>query len=149
MVGMKATSREAPIIVGIDGSSPASGALEWAVDEARLRNRKLRIIHVFPAMVSMVGTTAHEHFTDEETDARRAFEQALQAGPSLEGLDVERVLIPGSPAEQLVAASRQASLLVVGSRGLGSFRGMLVGSVSMHCVHQAHCPVVVVRSGEG
>jgi nucleotide-binding universal stress UspA family protein len=145
MVGMDISSREAPIIAGTDGSSPASGAVEWAVEEARLRNRKLRIIHVFPALVSMVGTTAHDHFADAEAEARREFEAALEKGPPLDGLDAERVLIPGNPAEQLVAASRQASLLVVGSRGIGSFRGMLLGSVSMHCVHHAHCPVVVVR----
>lgn len=100
---------------------------------------------MFPALVSMVGTTAHDHFRDVEAEARHGFEAALDKGPSLDGLEVERVLIPGSPAEQLVAASDEASLLVVGSRGIGSFRGMLLGSVSMHCVQQAHCPVVVVR----
>ena len=149
---MNISSREAPILVGIDGSASASDALEWAVEEARLRNQKLRIVHVFSALVSMVGTeagtTVQEHFAVAENDARRTFDAALEKAPSLEGLDVERVLIPGSPAEQLVGASQDASLLVVGSRGLGNIRGMLLGSVSMRCVQQAHCSVVVVRTGD-
>ena len=72
-------------------------------------------------------------------------EQAIASAPPMDDLDVERTLAPGNPSEKLVEESHGASLLVLCSRGLGSFRGMLLGSVSWHCVHQAHCPVVVVR----
>jgi len=142
---MSTTSLKEPIVVGIDGSDHAATALNWAVDEARLRRRPLRIVHAFPAMVSIVGTQAHEHYPKVETEARASFEKALADAPPMDGLDVERDLVAGNPAEQLVAASEGANLLVVGSRGLGTFRGMLLGSVSMHCVTQSHCPVVVVR----
>ncbi len=63
----------------------------------------------------------------------------------MDDLDVERILVGGNPAEVLVDASRGANLLVLGSHGRGRFRGMLLGSVSIHCVQQAHCAVVVVR----
>jgi nucleotide-binding universal stress UspA family protein len=66
----------------------------------------------------------------------------------MDDLDVERSLVPGNPSEVLVDESRGASLLVVGARGRGGFRGMLLGSVSIHCVQQAHCPVVVVREAD-
>jgi nucleotide-binding universal stress UspA family protein len=145
---MSMTVGKEPVVVGIDGSPHSDVALSWAIDEARLRERPLRIVHAFPAMVSLVGTTAHEYYPQVEQEARTAFEKALASAPAVDGLDVERDLVRGSPAEQLVAASREANLLVVGSRGLGSFRGMLLGSVSMHCVNQAHCPVVVVRNDD-
>ena len=57
-------------------------------------------------------------------------------------------IVYGHPAVVLVDASRTADLLVVGNRGHGAFTGMLTGSVSMHCVNNANCPVVVVRGAE-
>ena len=143
---MSMTPGKEQIVVGIDGSPHSHAALSWAVDEARLRGRSLRIVYVFPAMISIVGTAAHDYYPRVEKEARETFEKALSSAPSFDGLDVERDIIPGNPAEQLVAASHGANLLVVGSRGLGTFRGMLLGSVSMHCAQQAHCPVVVVRT---
>ena len=73
------------------------------------------------------------------------FEKALADAPSMDDLDVERALVPGNPAEILVEESHGANLLVVGSHGREAFRGMLMGSVSIHCVNQGHCPVLVVR----
>jgi nucleotide-binding universal stress UspA family protein len=60
----------------------------------------------------------------------------------------QEVIAGARPAEILIARSRDAALLVVGSRGLGGFRGLLLGSVSEQCVHHAACPVVVVRTPE-
>ena len=62
---------------------------------------------------------------------------------------VERSTGYGHPAQVLIEASKEADLLVVGHRGHGAFTGMLVGSVSIHCVTGAFCPVVVVRRGDG
>lgn len=105
-------------------------------------------MHVFPTMISIVGTQAHEYYPQVEKEAKATFEHALASGPVMDDLDVERTLVPGNPSEQLVNASRGATMLVVGAHGRGRFVGMLLGSVSMHCVSQAHCPVVVVRGSE-
>ena len=64
------------------------------------------------------------------------------------GLEVDCRMEVGSAAHALIEASRQADLVVVGSRGHGGFVGMLLGSVSNACTHHAHCPVVVVRPEE-
>ena len=105
------------IVVGVDGSPLAMTALEFAVEEARLRDAMLR-----------------------------EFLQGLVAkAPSTEGIVVEWLATPGNPSEVLIEASREATLLVIGSRGVGGFMGLLMGSVSTQCVHYSHCPVLVVR----
>jgi len=142
---MSTNSGQERIVVGIDGSPEATAALSWAVNEARLRGVGLRIIHVFPALISLVGTTAHEYWPQVVKEQEAMFDQVMAAAPTMDDLDVERSLVHGNPSEVLVDASRGANLLVIGYRGRGGFRGMLLGSVSIHCVQQAHCPVVVVR----
>lgn len=142
---MTTTSQPGKIVVGVDGSPQAAKALAWALEEAGLRGLRLQVMYAFPALVSYAGTTAHEYYPQVEREAAEVFERALADLPEHPGVPVERTLVPGNPAGQLVEASRDADLLVVGSRGLGGFRGMMLGSVSIHCVHHAHCPVVVVR----
>ena len=133
------------IVVGVDGSPESAAALSWAIDEARLRQAKLNIVHAFPALVSFFGTTAHEYYPQVEKDAHERFDAILAAAPSMDGLEATHTVVPGNPAEVLVGESEGATMLVVGSRGYGSFRGMLLGSVSMHAAQLAHCPVLVVR----
>jgi nucleotide-binding universal stress UspA family protein len=133
------------IVVGVDGSPEAAAALAWAIDEARLRQARLNIVHAFPALVSFFGTTAHEYYPQVEKEAHERFDAILAAAPSMDGLEVAHTIVPGNPAEVLVGESKGATMLVVGSRGHGSFRGMLLGSVSIHSAQLAHCPVLVVR----
>jgi nucleotide-binding universal stress UspA family protein len=136
------------IVVGVDGSPESIRALTWALDEARLRGLGVRILYAFPALTSFFGSTAHEYYPQVEKEAAAMFDKTLAAAPAMDDLDVERSVEPGNPSEVLVKASLGASLLVVGSRGRGTFHGMTLGSVSTHCVHQAHCPVVVVRHSD-
>lgn len=145
---MSGNSDNRVIVVGIDGSPQSAAALSWAIEEARLRGLGLQIVHAFPALVSILGTRAHEYYPEVQQEAEKAFEDLLAKVPSTDGIEVERRLEAGNPSELLVEASRGASLLVVGSHGRGNFHGMLMGSVSLHCVHQAHCPVVVVRPSD-
>ena len=142
---MSTDSDKGRIVVGIDGSPNAQAALSWAIDEARLRGLGLRIIYAFPALVTYWGTTSSEYYPKEEAEARKMFEEALAKAPPTDDLDIERTLVPGNPAQVLIEASHGASLVVVGAHGRGGFMGMLLGSVSMHVVTQAHSPVVVVR----
>jgi nucleotide-binding universal stress UspA family protein len=135
----------AVIVVGVDGSTESAAALSWAVDEARLRGATLKIVHAFPALMSFFGTTAHEYYPQVEKEAHERFDAILAAAPPMDGLEVAHTVVPGNPAEVLVGESRGATMLVVGSRGHGSFRGMLLGSVSIHTAQLAHCPVLVVR----
>jgi len=134
------------IVVGVDGSPQAATALEFAIEEARLRSARLHVSYSYPAMASpLTGSTGEDYYARVEGEARELLERIAAAAPSTEGLDVEWSGVPGNPAEVLVDASRGATLLVVGSRGLGGFRGLIMGSVSSQCVHHSHCPVLVVR----
>lgn len=142
---MSMASGHGKIVVGVDGSGHSGKALAWAVDEGRLRGLRLQVIYAFPVLVSLAGSTAHEYYPQVEQEAQHVLDQTLASLPGHDGVGLERTLVPGSPAKVLIEASRGASLLVLGSRGLGEFSGMLLGSVSNHCVHHAFCPVVVVR----
>jgi nucleotide-binding universal stress UspA family protein len=134
------------IVVGVDGSPQATAALEFAVGEARLRRAGLHVTYAYPAMGSpLTGSTAEDYYAQVEREARELLERMAAAGPATDDLEVEWLGVPGNPAEVLITASRGATLLVVGSRGLGGFMGLVLGSVSSQCVQHAHCPVLVVR----
>jgi nucleotide-binding universal stress UspA family protein len=131
------------IVVGVDGSKHSIAALQWAVDEGRLRGWSVRVLAMweFPNVFNPVTllTITAEPFIEE---TRHALDRALEAVHT-EGVDVTTDVIEGSAAEHLVSASRQADLVVVGSRGRGGFTGLLLGSVSQHLVSYAKCPVLV------
>jgi len=136
------------IVVGIDGSAGAQAALRFAGDEASLRQTELRVVSAWhvPTGVYMPPT-----YMDLDLDAFRQTASEVAERQVVDELGAERAaavgvaIHEGSPAEVLIAESRQAELLVVGSRGHGGFAGLLLGSVSQHCAAHAHCPVVVVR----
>lgn len=143
---MSGTSASPLVVVGVDGSPQAAAALEVAIDEARLRHARLHVTYAYPSMgAPLTGSTARDYYSETEHDAGLVLQKAAESAPATAGLDVEWLGVPGNPAEVLIEASKGASLLVVGSRGLGGFMGLLMGSVSSQCVHHAHCPVLVVR----
>lgn len=127
-----------PVVVGVDGSGTSLRALGFAVERAAQRDVPLRLLRVWePSGSAPEETGAAERAAAEESVApwRRAFPD----------VPVEIQATPGNPAALLVEASRAAQLVVVGSRGRGGLRGMLLGSVSQQLIHHAHCPVAVVR----
>lgn len=135
-----------PVVVGVDGSPVAANALEYAIEEARLRGTGLHVTYAYTVMGSPVtGSTAKDYYQQVEAEAEAFLKKAMHDAPSTEGVDVQWLGVPGNPSEVLIEASKNATLLVVGSRGLGGFRGLLMGSVSSQCVHYSHCPVLVVR----
>ena len=132
------------IVAGIDHSVEAQRALRFALAEARLRGARLRVVHAldpfssYPSLAVAVGPARQAAGELLERVADEAEEDA-------DDLVIERRVVDGSPGSVLVAESRGADLLVVGSRGHGGFVGLLLGSVSQQCAHHAECPVVIVR----
>jgi nucleotide-binding universal stress UspA family protein len=96
--------------------------------------------------MGVTGSTGKDYYDKVESDARELLQGLVKAAPSTEGVDVEWLAVPGNPSEVLIKASEDAVLLVVGSRGVGGFKGLIMGSVSTQCVHYSHCPVLVVRA---
>lgn len=134
------------IVVGIDGSDASKLALRWAVDEARLRKAAVRAVHVWQYPASAAWAGMFVDFYDELARASVDFlEQAMAETVQDTDVQIERRVVCGLPAASLVDASADADMLVVGSRGLGGFKGLLLGSVSHQCIHHATCPVVVVH----
>jgi nucleotide-binding universal stress UspA family protein len=140
------------ITVGIDGSAHSSRALEWAMKEAAIRHAPVTVLTVHSVAAS--GWTGNPIVLPEDTAdqeaARKAAEELTTAITGQLGdaqpVSVTVRAITGFPAQELIEASRDADLLVVGSRGAGGFATLRVGSVSGQVVHHAHCPVVVVPS---
>jgi nucleotide-binding universal stress UspA family protein len=143
-------TRQGRIVVGVDGSEPSFGALHWAVAEAVRRDACLDVVNAygFHQYVSPFGRTIQID-RDQLEDSSKALLTEMVEG-AIGGFGsrppaVELVPTPMSTVLALLDTSKGADLLVVGSHGHGGFRGMMTGSVSLQCVHHAHCPVVVVR----
>ena len=138
------------IVVGMDGSGCSVAALRWALEEARLRGARIRAVYAWGTpFVSTYHEAAHYIDTDfaaVRAAATRVLEAAVaDAVGGRAGVEVEQIVVEGPAAGALIDASRDAALLVVGSRGIGGFTGLLLGSVSHQCAQHAACPVVIVR----
>ena len=139
------------IVVGIDGSPCSQDALRWALDEARRRDCRVEAVHVwhYPTLTYMPGIAPTPVFAeaDMEAEARAVLDEAVDkvlAGTTID-VPVDRTVASGGAVAGLVARSHGAELLVVGHRGHGGFRGLLLGSVAHQCASHAACPVVIVR----
>jgi nucleotide-binding universal stress UspA family protein len=135
------------VVVGVDGSAASREALVHAVAEAQRRNAEVRVIAAFTPRTYWSG--AYEAAVPpverlEEAIRSRADQMVAEVGAAVT-VAVEPV--EEAAGEALVRAAEGAQLLVVGNRGRGAIRGMLLGSVALHCVVHAPCPVMVVRSG--
>jgi nucleotide-binding universal stress UspA family protein len=134
------------LVVGVDGSTGADRALAWAIREARSWDARLTIVHCYPTL-----PTGGPRLAEEEDNARRAVEKLVAAhATELDGVRWHtqvRWAPSGSWAYKLVDAAEDADLLVVGSRGLGGFWQLLLGSVSHHVSIHAPSSVAVVRGG--
>lgn len=136
---------DSTIVVGVDTSASSKDALRWAAHQAELTGARLRVVMSWE-IPSMAFWAPLPEGLDLEKDAREALEQTVREvlGPD-PAVDLSLVLAEGHPAPVLLEQAADADLLVLGSRGHGEFAGMLIGSVSEHCVAHAPCPVVVVR----
>ena len=139
------------IFVGVDGSHHSGTALDWALREAGIRHEPLTVITVQVVPTSgWGGSVQYPEDQASRADAQKAVQETVDkaaaqlgdAAPS--SITVQATL--GQPAEQLIEATKDADLLVVGSRGTGGFTRLLLGSVSTQVSEHAHCPVVIVPS---
>jgi nucleotide-binding universal stress UspA family protein len=141
----------ATIVVGVDGSEGAVQALEFALEEARIRHADVKAVaawHVAGAAYDTGWVPVSVDPSDYEKIARAGLEKSLQEASVAEsGVTVTQILREGQAADVLVAEAHGADLLVVGSRGLGGFKGLLLGSVGQQCAHHATCPVAIVPNG--
>ena len=161
----------AVVVVGVDGSPQSLEACRLAADEARCRSARLRAVYVYEpvrvreveaaAAVAAAGmwtgsgkdiiADAYRHEGEERAEASQHAVSRLRTilaplADDLAGVTVEHIAIDDRhPSAGLLRAAGDADLLVVGSRGLGGFSGLLLGSVSQQCVQHADCPVLVAR----
>jgi nucleotide-binding universal stress UspA family protein len=133
------------VVVGVDGSQEASRALRRAAHEARLRGADLDVVHVVAAPSVLADPVLFPPPSRQELHARglELIDETL-TGTEVDDLEVERITVIGHAARALCDVAKGAELLVVGARGLGGFRGLLVGSVTHQVVAHAPCPVLVV-----
>lgn len=140
------------IVVGIDGSAHSGIALEWAMREAALRRVPVTVITAQPVAASgwggsLVFGADRELAENARKAAQEMVDKAASSPAAPRPADVTVRSVIGLPAAELIKASEDADLLVVGSRGAGGFARLTMGSVSTQVSHHAHCPVVIVPGG--
>lgn len=140
------------IVVGVDGSECSRAALRFALEEARIRQAKLRIVVVWHVPLAAYGAgwapPPPNLAGDVESAAKDVMEEALDlAKAESDSIEIESVVREGQSAQILVEEAEKAEMLVIGSRGRGGFRDLMLGSVSQQCAHHARCPVTIVRAG--
>ena len=139
------------LVVGVDGSEDSSRALRWAVTVAEVRGAGLQVVTALPRPVLASPSGVAVLLTDAYDEALAARAEAVRrqvavAADEYAG-EVEVSVVPGDAVSVLVELSGARTQLVLGSRGLGGFRRLLLGSVSDATAHHAEGPVTVVRAG--
>ena len=138
------------IVVGVDGSDTSVAALRWAMQEGQLRACEVEAIYAWtiPVMYGPMGAIATPPPRADMLEAVQAeLSKAIVTAGGV-GQVTERI-VEAPAAQALVEASQDADMLVVGSRGLGGFRGLLLGSIGQQCAHHAGCPVVIIPHERG
>jgi nucleotide-binding universal stress UspA family protein len=160
----------ARIVVGVDGSADSRAALRWAVDEARRRDADVAAVYVYglteehnPFLAAYSSFASGSSAKQAAGDAQRWREERQEElqrqadgvlasivrdeVPADTDVKVERSALPGGrPARALLDEASDCSLLVIGARGRGGFKGLRLGAVAEKCVRHADCSVIVVRS---
>ena len=139
------------IVVGIDGSVTSNEALDFACEEAKLRQANLKIVHAWDLVYdSDVEFSGADFRFQIETQAQSLLDAAAKHASDRCGdhVTITKRLIPGSAAPALLEEAKNADLIVVGSRGRGGFASLILGSTSHQVLNHARSPVVVVRKSD-
>ncbi|MEU6173747.1 universal stress protein [Streptantibioticus parmotrematis] len=137
-----------PVTAGLDGFPESRTAAHWAAHEALLRDAPLRLVHAW-----LLGSVTARQIPREDEQNLRATRLLADTEADLRGrhpgLEITTELVPYEPEGALLAESEKALLLVLGSRGLGSVGGFLLGSTGLRLAAHAACPVALVRGAPG
>jgi nucleotide-binding universal stress UspA family protein len=143
------------IVVGVDGSPASDEAIRWAAREAMMRRTNLILLHVLPPDFPVWGLgyalapPPPDYAEMRQEEGQRVLDAARHVAEKVaapgEQVRVHTELVDATPVPTLVAASKDAQMIVVGCRGLGALARGLFGSVSTGLVHHAHCPVAVIH----
>jgi nucleotide-binding universal stress UspA family protein len=142
------------IVVGVDGSEHAKAAMRWALTQARLTDATVEAVTAWqdPAMSGFSYGWSPMLFEGDsiatltEKTLNETIAEVTAGRANGQRVEIKTRVVQGHPAQVMVEASTGARLLVLGSRGHSTFAGILLGSVSQHCVQHAPCPVVVIPS---
>ena len=135
------------IVVGVDGSPGSEVAVRWALAEARVRALPVRLVHAWSLAIGGHAAVARTLALLEAASQALVDRTVACARAEAPDIEIEGVLVRGSPVGALVEASETAALVVVGTRGHGRVTSLLLGSVAEGCVRHCRCPVVVVPPG--
>ena len=137
------------VVVGVDGSDDAREALRFAFAEAQLRDCQLFVLHAFDSPWTYWDAAVPISIDRVEEQQKELLAREIErvCGPE-PAVSIQSEITNDLPARALIDKSKDAELIVVGSRGRGGFTGLMLGSVSQQVVHHAHCPVVVVPHGD-
>jgi nucleotide-binding universal stress UspA family protein len=145
----RADTASGPVVVGVDGSASAQRALALGFDEAQRRGSGLLAVRSYPVPMPPYGMEVPPLAYDQDAawrDAARDLDATLTPWrDKYPAVPVQTLTEPGSPAKNLVDVSRDATLLIVGSRGHGALIGSLLGSVGQQLLHHAGCPVMIAH----
>ena len=131
------------IVVGVDGSPHSNAALRWALDHAEALHGS--VTAVFAWQIPMLSMPGAFDKSELETLAKNLLNEVVSAVEPSPVVPLWPVVAEGDPTESLIQASEDADMLVLGSRGRGPFKGLLLGSVSQGCAASTACPVVIVK----
>jgi nucleotide-binding universal stress UspA family protein len=134
------------IVVGIDASDDSLRALRWALDEARVRGAELQLVHSYPTpeLAALPAVVTLPSDDELRSAAEDILDEALAKVGGPGDVRISKEVRSGGAAAVLTEVAQGADLMVVGARGLGGFRGLLLGSVTHQVVAHSPCPVVVV-----
>ncbi|BCJ57647.1 universal stress protein [Micromonospora endophytica] len=139
-------ARSGHVAVGVDGSEHSLLALGFAVEQAALRRVPLHVVRAWQPSQEQWHLTGEQARDAALADQRAELDEALRRWQeSFPDVEVTVETAAAAPAGLLIDASRNAQLMVVGTRGRGGLRGMLLGSVSQQLIQHAHCPLAVIH----
>ncbi len=135
------------VVVGTDGSDAASRAVSYGATEASVRGSKLLIVHSWFIPNFGYGSAYVAPINEIEIAAQEVVDKAVEATKeAFPGIEVKGKLLEGTPGVRLVeVADKEADIVVIGTRGHGSFTSLLLGSVSAYVLHHSNIPVLLVR----